>query len=286
MIAFFLYVTAVACLTLIVTSGYNMVLGRAKILYFGQQAQILIAIYTLWVLVMQFEYSFFLALLIAAIATACASIILAWMSLKLEPDGFGVLSIALHLSVFAVVLNWQSVTRGALGIPGIPRFSFMQSAEMFTLVIVIVTALWIAFVWWLNTGAFGRQLAALSEHEWHAQGLGVNRKRVYTCVFLLSGCASLLMAIFYPSLVFLLTPSDFHFPAFIFLMTCLVAGGPGSTWGVVISTLLLVLLREGLRFVGLPPDILGPVRLMLFGLILFAAIWIRKDTLFPQQRRV
>lgn len=65
-----------------------------------------------------------------------------------------------------------------------------------------------------------------------------------------------------------------------------VAGKPGSVLGVTLSTILLVLLRESLRFLPLDPTMIGPVRLLLFGLILFAAVWVRRDSLFPQQRTV
>ena len=65
-----------------------------------------------------------------------------------------------------------------------------------------------------------------------------------------------------------------------------VAGKPGSVLGVTFSTVLLVLLKEGLRFLPLPTAVLGPVRLLLFGIILLVAVYVRRDTLFPQQRTV
>jgi ABC-type branched-subunit amino acid transport system permease subunit len=56
--------------------------------------------------------------------------------------------------------------------------------------------------------------------------------------------------------------------------------------GVLSSTILLVLLKEGLRFVPLPIAVLGPLRLILFGIILLTAVYVRRDTLFPVQRTV
>ncbi len=66
----------------------------------------------------------------------------------------------------------------------------------------------------------------------------------------------------------------------------IVAGKPGSVLGVTLSTILLILLKEGLRFVSLAPSILGPVRLILFGMILLAVVYWRRDTLFPKQRSI
>ncbi|PIR52818.1 hypothetical protein COU76_04710 [Candidatus Peregrinibacteria bacterium CG10_big_fil_rev_8_21_14_0_10_49_10] len=66
----------------------------------------------------------------------------------------------------------------------------------------------------------------------------------------------------------------------------IVAGKPGSVPGVTLASILLISLKEALRFVPLSPAVLGPVRLILFGLILFGAVWWRRDTLFPQEREI
>ncbi len=91
---------------------------------------------------------------------------------------------------------------------------------------------------------------------------------------------------FYGQYVQFIAPNDFQFPTFIFLLMIVVAGGPGSVWGCTIGTTLLILLREGLRFLPLEASLVGPIRLMLFGVILLTAVWIRKDTLFPAKRSV
>ena len=90
----------------------------------------------------------------------------------------------------------------------------------------------------------------------------------------------------YHQYIYLVHPSDFGYPAFIFFVTVVVAGGPGSVRGCMLSLVLISLLREGMRFLPLSANILGPVRLILFGVILFVAVWVRRDTLFPKQRTV
>ena len=72
----------------------------------------------------------------------------------------------------------------------------------------------------------------------------------------------------------------------IFFATIVIAGGPGSMRGAIIATFGLTILREGIRFINLPYDLIGPVRLLLFGVILFMAVYLRRDTLFPPERRI
>ena len=50
--------------------------------------------------------------------------------------------------------------------------------------------------------------------------------------------------------------------------------------------MLIIFLREALRFLPLPPGAIGPVRLILFAAILYGAVWWRRDTLFPQPRNI
>lgn len=275
-----------SCLTLFPVLGYNVVIGKGKILFFGQEAFSLAAVYSLWVLVMQYGVSFPLALIAALIFTIIVSLIFSWLSLRLEPDAFGVLSIAVHLSFLAVVLNWQSVTRGALGIPRIPRAPWPISLEAFTLVVVLVAIVWITTVWLLDRSRFGRAITALSEHPWHAQSLGISKRNIHIIAFLIAGIGSLISAILFPSYIFLVSPADYQFPAFVFFVMVVVAGVPGSVRGCVIAMFLLMFLKEGLRFLLLDPSVLGPVRLMLFGFVLFIAVYYRRDTLFPKQRSI
>jgi branched-chain amino acid transport system permease protein len=210
----------------------------------------------------------------------------AWLSLRLEEDGFGVMSIAVHLAFLAVILNWQTVTRGALGIPRIPRSPLPASIEGFAILILLVSLIWIAIIWWLDHGRFGRALGALSSHPWHARSLGINRRKMHVLAFFIAGFGGLLSAIFFPPYIFLLSPTDYQFGAMIFAITIVIAGRPGSVLGVTLATFLITFLHEGLRFAPLAPSILGPVRMLIFGLILFAVVWWRRDTLFPQAREI
>ncbi len=283
---FFLHIVAMICILLFPVLGYNLVFGKGKIMHFGQEAQSIVAVYTLLVLTTQMHLSYGFSFFCALLAVSCVSLALAWLSLRLTPDGFGVLSIALQLMFLAVVLNWQSVTRGALGISGIPRAPWPEAQGLFVMIMVSSAVLWIACMWVIDTSIIGRQLAALSEHPWYGEAQGISRRRLHIIVFLLSGVGSLLSGAFYSSYIAFLSPSDYDFPAMIFFVMCVVAGRPGSVRGVTIATILLVVLREGIRFIGLPIHLIGPVRLILFGLILFVAVWIRRDSLFPRQRTV
>src|SRR3989344_103226 len=265
--------------------GHNLIFGKGKILHFGPVGISILSVYAT-ILVLMATQSFTLALLAGLGISLLASLFFAWLSLRLDPDALGVMTIALHLVALSIVLNWSSLTHGALGIPRIPRLPFLDSVFDFALLSFGICILWILFMWRIDRSAFGRQLAALSEHEWHAESLGIDRMKVHCSAFLIAGAGITIVNFIYPQNVMFISPNDYQFPAFVFMVMAIVAGKPGSVLGVTLSTVLLIVLKEALRFVPLAPSILGPVRLILFGLILFGAVYWRRDVLFPQRRSV
>ena len=273
-------------MTLFTVMSYNLVFGRGKILHFGQLAFSLMGAYAFFVPLVRYDWPIWASLIIGIFGVILVSLLFAWLSLRLETDGLGVMSIAVHLMFLSVVLNWQGMTRGALGIPGIPRLPFMESLEGFTVTVVILCGLWMTVLWYVGKGHFGRMLSALSEGQWPAASLGISRRSVHMIAFCISGLGAFLSNLTWHSYLRLLSPVDFGFPVMIFFVMVVVAGGAGSFRGCFLSTVILVSLKEGLRFLNLAPSVIGPLQLLLFGVILFTAVWVRRETVFPKQRVV
>jgi branched-chain amino acid transport system permease protein len=263
----------------------SLVFGKGKVLHFGPVAVSLVAAYGIYC-TLYFTHSYVLGMIVGLALALLLSAFFAWLSFRLEPDGLGILSIAVQLVLLAVVANSGSLTRGALGIPGIPRFPGLESLPAFAIVAALIALAWVMALWRINNGPLGRSLSALAENEWHAQALGISRKRVHLFAFLLAGIGAFLSNFLFPQYISLLHPSDYSFTILIFFVMCVVAGMPGSVWGVAASTVVLALLKEGIRFVPLPYDLIGPVRLIVFGLILIVAVYIRRKDLFPVQRTI
>ncbi len=282
---FFWHIVAMICMSIPNILGFNLIFGKGKIFHFGPIGVSTVATYGVFVPLMH-GFSYPSAIAIGFVLTMIISLLFAWLALRLEPDAFGVMAIAIHLSLLAVVINWISLTRGTRGLPDIPRFFFLQTTQSFALFTFIIALLWILFLFVLHRGSFGRSLDALAEQLWYAGSLGIDRRWVTVIAFLIGGLGALITNVIYCQYVFLVHPSDLNFPVFIFFVMVVVAGKPGSVPGVLCSLILLTLLREGMRFLPIPSEFIGSLRLLLFGLILFVAVWVRRDTLFPKARSV
>ncbi len=282
---FLWHILAVIAMTLPNVLGYNLIFGKGKVFHFGPLGVSVIATYATFLTLIA-TGSWITAILVGLLGSCIISVFFAWLSFRLEPDGLGIMTIAVHLALLTIVLNWTGLTRGALGLPKIPRFPLLEEQLPFALVTMVVAAVWFAAIFLLDRSRFGRALAALAENQAFAQALGVDRVRVHLVAFLIGGVGALLSTVLFVQYLRLAHPSDLTFPFLIFFVMAVVAGKPGSVLGVTFSTVLLVLLKEGLRFLPLPTAVLGPVRLLLFGIILLVAVYVRRDTLFPQQRTV
>jgi len=124
----------------------------------------------------------------------------------------------------------------------------------------------------------GRCLRALAEYDRAAAARNI--------AFLLSSSAAGLAGSFFAYYLNYIDPSSFSLSEMVFLLTIVIVGRPGSFFGVMLSTAFLVLLPEPLRFLNLDSATLGPMRQLLYALILFAIVWWKRKSIFPEQREV
>lgn len=282
---FFWHLLAMTGINLVAVLSYNLIFGRGKILHFGPLAVSMVAAYGIFV-TRDWTGSYLFGAFIGMILAFTLSLVFAWISLRLTNDGIGIMSLAIYLGVMSIVLNWNSVTGGALGITGIPRMPALNSLPVFGIVGICVGCGWAWVMWRVDRSSVGRNLKALAEHREAAESVGVSRMATFMIAFLIAGAGAVIVNLLLPQYLGLVYPSDFSFPFLVFFVMCVIAGKPGSVPGVTIATILLTLVKEGIRFINLPITLVGPLRLVIFGLILIVALYVRRKEMFPVARTV
>lgn len=281
---FLLHLITIISISLPLTLSHNLLFGRGKIFHFGPVGIAVASAYATY-LTLQMTGNAATGIATGFLVALLGSLLFFSLALRIEPDSLGILTIALHLAILTVILN-EEWTRGALGLPYIPRLLQLENPQHFAIGTVAVAALWYLFIRWIDRSALGRALAALAEDAQYAQAQGIHRSHVLLITFLIAGMGAAMSGILIPQYLRLLHPSDFGFPALVVLIMTIVAGKPGSPLGVTLAAILLTALREGLRFLPLPLSAIGPLRLLLFGGILLSAVYLRRDTLFPKPRTI
>jgi branched-chain amino acid transport system permease protein len=201
------------------------------------------------------EMPFLPATLLAGLAAMIIAFLVGLSLMRLTGPYVSVATMGFLVIVQVILINWDSVTRGARTFAGVPPYTTLWWVWGWTVVTVYV-------IWRLAKSSFGRQLVAVRDNEIAAQSLGINIMRSRLLAFCVSafftGVAGSLWAHFITSF----SPKSFYFTLTFSIITMLAVGGMGSVSGSVIGTVAITILSEVLRnaergislgFVQIPP---------------------------------
>jgi branched-chain amino acid transport system permease protein len=284
------HLAVLVCIHLILAQSLNFTFGLGSLLNLSHISVYAIGAYTTALLSTDLQYGIGICLPASMIVAGFFALLIGAISLKLTEEYFAVGTLAFSSVVTALLINWKSLTRGVLGIPGIPRpvlfGTELISNRQFLLLSAAVAAVLLCWLRLLFRSRLSRALRAQSEHVPAAQSVGYSIKSVNSDAFIVSsicvGAAGSLFAYY----INYIDPSSFGLNEMVFVLSIVVVGRPGSFWGCVFATVFLVLLPEPLRFIDLEPSILGPMRQMLYAWILFGVIFWKRASLFPKMREI
>lgn len=275
---------------LILAQSLNMVFGLGRLFNLAHVASYAIGAYTTALLSTEAEFGFWSCLVLSVILGGMFASLIGAISRRLANDYFAIGSLAFSAVVSALLINWKSLTHGVLGISGIPRpvvlgYDMLENDNFLVLTwaLAILSQL---ILFMLFRGSYARRMRAQAEHEQAALSLGCNTGAVRWVGFYIASSFAGLAGCLFAYYLNYIDPSSFSFAEMVFVLTIAVVGRPGSFWGVTAGTFFLVLLPEPLRFIDFSPGILGPMRQMLYALILFGVVAWNRERLFPVQRHV
>lgn len=263
---YLLHVLILCCIYAIPAVGLNLMLGYTGLVSLGHMAFAGIGAYTAAVLMVDARLSFWLALLIGVLAAAAAGAAIGAICLRFRTHFFMIVTLAFGLMLFSVMNNWDDVTRGAAGFPGIPRpapvggFSFGPLQNFYYLALGAAIAAFLV-QWRVVRSPFGRVLVALRQDERLASAKGVNAMLYKTAVFALGSAIAGLGGVLHVSFLRVAAPASFTLAESINAVLIVIVGGAGSLAGPALGALLFVGLPEYLR-------VASEWRLVVFGVLL------------------
>ena len=283
MLEYFLHLAILICIYAILVTSLNLALGFTGLLNLGHIAFFGIGAYTSALLV-KAGVPFIIAFLAAGIIAACFGYILMLATRKLKGDYLALTTLGFSFVIYSILLNWISLTRGPLGIPGIPKpdfFGFIISTNLSYLVFAaIVCIIIVALLMKITNSPFGRLLQATRDDELGLRVLGKNTFLLKAKAMMISAGGAGIAGSLFAHYLSYIDPSSFLLTEIIFVVTIVIVGGIASMKGSIFATILLVLLPEALRFLSLPSNILGPARQIIYALLLIIILLIRPRGLF------
>lgn len=284
--AYILHLFILICIYAILSMSLNLITGYAGMLNLGHAAFFGIGAYTSTLLVMA-GFPFWFGLIAAGAMAAFFGVLLSIPALRLRGDFLAVATLAFGEIIRSIMLNWTDLTRGPLGIPGIPKPEFFGIAvdslwAYFALAFIVAAATYFILKW-LLTGKFGIALKALRESEQVAESLGKNTSLLKTEAFAIGACFAGIAGGLFAHYITFIDPSSFGLAETILILLMVVLGGMGSLEGSIVGAIILVLLPEPLRFIGLPSSMVGPMRQIIYATLLLVLVIKRPKGIMGKQ---
>jgi branched-chain amino acid transport system permease protein len=255
----------------IITVSLQLSIGFTGLLNLGHIAFYAIGAYTSALLSLK-GVSFPVSFLMGGVAAMISGFLLSLPINRLKGDYLALATMGFSFVVYAVAMNWTSLTRGPLGLPGIPKpvlfgFSFSSNTS-FLVLTVIVMAGSILIINRIVSSPFGRVLEAIRDDELAARVLGKNTFRLKGYALAISAFFAGIAGSLYAHYITYIDPTSFTLLQLIPVLCMVIIGGLASLKGTLLATVILVLLPEPLRFIGFPSSVVGPARQIIYALIL------------------
>ncbi len=269
----FVLLFGMVALGLNVASGFTQLVSLAQAGFFGVGA------YTTAILATRYGWPLWVNLPLGMAVAGLVALPVALVALRTVEDYFIICTMGMGVILFSVMNNWMDLTRGPLGIPGIPPvvlFSHELTAKREW--VLLASAFYVAVFWVahnLKRSALGRILVAISEDEIFCQSLGKNVGLAKLQSFVLGAMLAAVPGALYAHYVSFIDPTSFTIHESIFILSIIIIGGMGNLWGSLAAAAFMILVPEALRFVGMPNGIAANIRQMLYGAGLVFVIWMQ-----------
>ena len=238
-----IYIFAIFAMSLNLLLGYTGLISLGHAAYFGVGGYTVgivmtrLGIDSLWIV-------FPMAIILSAIAAAFIGVV----ALRVSGMHFILITIAFGQLLYAVAVKWRALTGstdGLIGItyPAVGFFGFQWDATTFYYFILLVFMICCLLMHFITHSSFGYALIGIRENEPRMQGLGYHTWLYKYMAFILgggfAGVAGALFASFYGIMV----PSHFGLLTSSMAVLMVVLGSPGTLYGPLIGSFLIVLLE-------------------------------------------
>ena len=264
--------------------GLNIVVGKSGLLDLGYVAFFAIGAYTAAILGTRYHMNTWEVLPIGMALAMISGVILGLPTLRLRGDYLAIVTLGFGEIVRIVAVNTPSIG-GPNGIPAVPNppsilgieFS-LDNLKGFFWIVLVMTLVVIWVVRRFTVRRPGRAWEAIRQDEDVAMLMGVPTLRYKIWAFSIGAAIGGAAGVIFASKSMYVAPDMFSFNISVLVLSCVVFGGIGNIWGVIVGAVILAYLPERIRFIS-------DARQLVFGLALVIIMNVRPDGLLPRKKR-
>lgn len=222
----------------------DIVMGYIGLISFGHAAFWGVGAYSVALTVTEVTQSFFLAVVVAVIASTVLAWVIGAMSMRVHGVYFAMITLAAAQLLYHFANSQTGITGGADG-QAVPAFEVLGIIDLgdpvlfyYLVLVAVVGSYYVAYT--LMDSPFGRTLAAIRESEQRVSFLGYNTNKYKRQAFAFSGAVGGLAGSLFvmqqnfvtPSVLFWVTSGDVIF--------AMILGGIGTLYGPIVGGVALV----------------------------------------------
>lgn len=244
----------------------NLVTGLMGQISMGHAAFYAIGAYTAALCTLRLGMNFLAGTLFATLMAGAFGFLLGLPTMRLSGAYLVITTMGFAEVVKIVLLNWDSVTNGALGVQNIPRpvlfgFEFtVLNGGLYYLMLVYLAVVALVFLA-VKRSKMGRALTAIRDDELAGTLMGVNTAGYKIAAFALSAALAGFAGALYAYMIRYIDPNTFSNDMSMMILSIVILGGRGSLVGMFMGSGLLVSFPEVLRF-------MENYRFIVYGLLL------------------
>lgn len=243
--------------------GVSLFTGFTGVFTLGHAGYMAIGAYTAAILTVEYGVHYVVAIIAGGILAMILAYLIGIPTLKLVGDYYAIVSLGLGEAIRLIIENWNSVTRGARGYPGIEDFTSMPVAVGFLAVMTVG-------MFFLVYSSYGRAFKACRDDYVAASLLGFNTARFRVLSLAISGFYCGVSGALLAGFMSFIQPVMFDMAKSTELVSIVVFGGLGSMSGCLLGTTILTLVTELFRPIS-------QYRMLIYGLVLVLVMVLRPE---------
>lgn len=294
---YFLFLACLVGITVIGTTGLNILTGFTGQISIGHSAFIGIGAYAATWLASSYGMPLEVTLPFGVLLATIVGVIVGLPSLRIKGLYLAIATMAAAVTFEFIVIHWTEVTGGNVGLALKPATLFTIDLNSNFRMYWIIMGLAVILVFMalnLFRTRVGRAFIAIRDRDISAEVLGINLHKYKLISFAVSsayaGCAGVLYAYFFK----VVTPEQFPLAVSIFYLAAVIVGGMGSVLGGILGAIFMTMVPEMLSLVTNlvtpiypdAPSVLAPLREIVFGALIIGFLLFEPDGLAEIWRRI
>lgn len=271
---YLLRVAILVLLNIVLAGGLNLINGYSGMFDIGHAGFYCVGAYTAAILATRYNMSFWLLLLMSGLMASAFSLLLGLPTLRLRGVFLTICTLGFSEIIRLVALNWTSLTRGPMGIPGIPFPTFFglaikTNAQFYWIILALAVVQTFSFYRLIHSRV-GRAWIAIREDEAAARAMGIDAFRYKMLNFAIGCFWAGVAGCFYAFFASYVSTDSFKLDEGFAILAMVLVGGKGTLIGPIVGAVFLTILPELFRS-------LVEYRLVIFGAAIVISMLLRPE---------